>query len=96
VEDPGGAWLGLALARRDEACADAAILNAMWVAPEARGSRAVVLLCDACAAWAAARGLGALTLDVLAGNARARRAYESAGFTVTGDDTGDLVMTRLL
>jgi RimJ/RimL family protein N-acetyltransferase len=79
-------WLGLALARRDADRPAAAVINAMWVAPEARGGGARAL-CDACAAWAAERGLDEITLTVLADNANARRAYEAAGFAVQGRTT---------
>jgi GNAT superfamily N-acetyltransferase len=52
----GGRGLGLAMARLDES--RSAEVLAMWVAPEARGRRAARSLCDACAAWAAARASG--------------------------------------
>jgi RimJ/RimL family protein N-acetyltransferase len=80
-------WLGLALARRDDDRAGSAVVNAMWVSPEARGRRAATSLCDACADWAAERGLGELTLTVIAGNEAARRAYEAAGFVISGKTT---------
>ena len=63
---PEDEWLGLALVRRDADRPDAAVINAMWVAPEARGAGGSRALCDACAAWAAERGLAELTLTVLA------------------------------
>jgi RimJ/RimL family protein N-acetyltransferase len=80
-DDP---WLGLALVRLDPARPASAVVNAMWVAPGARGRGGSRLLCDACAAWAAARGCDELTLGVVAGNHAARRAYEAAGFAVRG------------
>jgi RimJ/RimL family protein N-acetyltransferase len=80
-------WLGLALVRPDGDRPGAAVLNAMWVAPEARGRRAAARLCDACARWAAERGLRQLTLTVVAGNDAGRRAYEAAGFRVCGTTT---------
>jgi RimJ/RimL family protein N-acetyltransferase len=80
VVDIHDRWLGLALARRDEESPGTAVLNAMWVAAEARGSGVAARLCDACADWAAERGLAELVLTVLVDNARARRAYEAAGF----------------
>jgi RimJ/RimL family protein N-acetyltransferase len=96
--------LGLALVRRDDERADTAVLNAMWVAPAARGSRAGAMLCDACAAWASARGLRELALTVVLGNDAALRAYEGAGFAVCGEATSsregrtlsELVMSRAL
>jgi len=84
---PEDEWLGLALVRRDADRPDAAVINAMWVAPEARGAGGSRALCDACAAWAAERGLAEVTLTVLADNPRARRAYEAAGFAVQGTTT---------
>ena len=80
-------WLGLALARRDGDRPGPAVLNAMWVSGAARGRGAAGALCDACAAWAAERGLRELTLTVLADNGAARRAYEAAGFVVRGPTT---------
>jgi ribosomal protein S18 acetylase RimI-like enzyme len=70
-------WLGFALVRD---AGEEAELNAMWVAPAARGRRVAAALCDACADWARARGFAQLRLFVYAGNAPARRAYEAAGF----------------
>lgn len=87
LTDAQDRWLGLALVRRDGNRPDAAVINAMWVAPEARGSGGSRALCDACAGWAAERGLDAITLTVLADNPRARRAYEAAGFVVQGTTT---------
>jgi RimJ/RimL family protein N-acetyltransferase len=77
-------WVGLALARLDDERTGGAMLNAMWVAPEARGRGAARLLCDACAGWAAAHGCDEIELDVVVGNDTARRAYEAAGFAVRG------------
>jgi predicted GNAT family acetyltransferase len=85
LEADDGRWL--ALARLDDEKPGSAILNAMWVAPEARGRRAARLLCEACAAWAAERGCRELTLTVVVDNDAARRAYESAGFAVCGETT---------
>ena len=87
LSDGQDRWLGLALVRRDADRPEAAVINAMWVAPEARGSGGARALCDACASWAAERGLDEVTLTVLADNPRARRAYEAAGFAVRGTTT---------
>lgn len=102
--EPGGAWSGLALVRRlDDAVAAKAAdaeLNAMWIAADARGSGGAKLLCDACANWAAALGLGRVRLVVREQNARAIAAYASAGFRVDDDARAaderhdSLVMTR--
>lgn len=97
-------WLGLALVRVDDDLPGSAALTAMWVSPEARGRGATALLCDACAAWAVARGLHELTLTVVVGNDVARRAYEAAGFTIRGETTrsrdertlDELIMSRAL
>ena len=83
VDDVGG-WVGMA---RAQAEADGAHLHGMWVAPKARGSGAAGLLCDACAAWAAERGFGYLSLDVFRANARAIAAHRRCGFTVTAEGT---------
>ncbi len=82
-----GRWLGMALVRPDDETPGAAVLNAMWVAPEARGRGNAQALCEACAQWAAAHGFGALLTAVVAGNAPARRTYESAGFVFERTDT---------
>lgn len=104
LEHDAGRWIGLALVRLDDERSDCAVLNAMWVAPESRGQGAAGLLCEACAAWAAARACRELTLTVVADNHAARRAYQAAGFAVCGETTwtGDgrtldeLVMVRSL
>lgn len=80
-------WLGLALVRRDDQRPAAAVLYAMWVAPEARGRRGGVALCDACAAWGSALGLEQLSLSVVVGNEPAERAYRAAGLVVSGQAT---------
>jgi GNAT superfamily N-acetyltransferase len=80
-------WLGMALVRLREEDPGLAALNAMWVAPEARGKGAAKLLGDACATWAAQHGCAELTLGIFTGNVRARRAYEAAGFVFTQDIT---------
>ncbi|WP_081686225.1 GNAT family N-acetyltransferase [Candidatus Solirubrobacter pratensis] len=104
LEADKGRWLGLTLVRLDDERPGWAVLNAMWVAPEAGGRRAAGLLCEACAAWAAERGSRQLTLKVVVGNEAARRAYEAAGFAVCGESTwvrdgrtvDQLVMARSL
>lgn len=101
--DADDRWLGLALARAAEAPAERrAVVNAMWVAPEARGRGAGRVLADACAAWAAERGFRSLELAVIAGNEAALRAYRAAGFAETGagrtlaDGRRELTMVRQL
>jgi GNAT superfamily N-acetyltransferase len=102
LEDHGGRWLGLAFVRVEESRPRCAALTGMWVAPAARGRGGGALLCDACIAWAAERGLQLLTLDVVVGNDRAVLVYESAGFAMRERSTWSrdgrtlevLVMTR--
>jgi ribosomal protein S18 acetylase RimI-like enzyme len=89
--DPDDRWLGMAVARRDEH--GAAVLNAMWVAPEARGRGAAKALCDACAAWAGERGFDSIDVEVFADNVAARGLYAVAGF-VTIRDGGLVAMRR--
>ena len=72
-----GRWLGMALVRPDED-ARHAVLNAMWVAPEARDRGNAQALCEACAQWAAAHGFSALLTAVVVGNEPARKTYESS------------------
>jgi GNAT superfamily N-acetyltransferase len=102
VDDPAGPFLGLAMAARDPAHPDGAVIYAMWVAPEVRGGDVGGLLCAACAGWARERGLVALRLAVFGGNAAARRAYARAGFVledraaITTDDGRALDELRMV
>ena len=79
VVDDDDRWLGMALVRADDETPGDAVLNAMWVAPEARGRGAARALCDACAAWAAEHGYPALKVAVIVANEPARRTYAAAG-----------------
>jgi ribosomal protein S18 acetylase RimI-like enzyme len=85
--DDGDTWLGMALARDDAPESPSAVINAMWVAPEARGMGGARLLCDACVAWASARGFPEVVLDVARGNTRALHVYEAAGFAIRSEET---------
>ncbi len=96
VTDDDDRWHGLALVRADDEHPGEAVINSMWVAPEARGSGAGRALCDACIAWAAERGLAAVNLCVMLGNEAARRLYETSGFVETGGTPHTLSMTRAL
>ena len=87
-------WLGIALARRDDR--GEAVLNAMWVAPEARGQGAARALCDACAKWAAGRGFATLEVEVFEDNTAGRRVYESARFVAHDSDGRLLTLRRAL
>lgn len=82
-----GEWLGMALVRLRDDDPRLAGLNAMWVAPEARGGGAVKLLCDACALWAVEHDCTDLVLGLFTPNVRARRAYEAVGFVFTEETT---------
>lgn len=55
-------------------------LAEIFVMPEARGKGLGRALIGACEDWSRARGHQLLTIGVLAGNARAIRAYEGAGY----------------
>ncbi len=104
VVDDEDRWLGTSLVRADADATGSAVLLAMWVAPEARGQGAARMLCDACAAWAAEHGFGALNVPVVVENEAARRAYESAGFVFShastwtggGRTLDELILTRTL
>lgn len=87
LTDSSDAWLGLALVRSDEPGSRSAVINAMWVAPEARGRDGAGVLCDACAAWAKEQVFPELMLDVVVGNDPALRAYAAAGFAIRGETT---------
>jgi GNAT superfamily N-acetyltransferase len=88
--DEAGAWVGLAVARRDPEASDVALVNGMWIAPAARGRGGSRSLADAAAGWAAERGFAALELAVLRGNEPALRAYLASGFSVVDDpDSAD-------
>ncbi len=55
-------------------------LAEIYVVPEARGTGLGRALIEGCEAWSMARGHKLLTINVLARNARAIRAYEGAGY----------------
>lgn len=89
VVDDEDRWLGMALVRADDESPGEAVVNAMWVAPEARRRGAAHALLEACADWARERHFRAVNLSVRIVNAPARAAYESAGFEfvrATGDE----------
>jgi RimJ/RimL family protein N-acetyltransferase len=87
TDDDDDQWLGLALVHRDDERPDEAVVNAMWVAPAARGRGLGHALCEACLAWAAERGLPRVRIHVFAGNGAARAMYEAVGFTPCGPGT---------
>jgi GNAT superfamily N-acetyltransferase len=59
-------------------------INAMWVAPEARGRGVGRALLDASEDWGRQRGLTATSLSVTAGNSAAEELYRSARYEPTG------------
>jgi GNAT superfamily N-acetyltransferase len=71
----------------------AGYLISLWVVGEARGRGVGAALVAEVVAWARARGLQRLFLDVGAHNAAARRLYERHGFVATGA-TGTLPPPR--
>ncbi|MGY5764139.1 GNAT family N-acetyltransferase [Brachybacterium sp. DNPG3] len=60
-------------------------LQAMWVTPTSRKAGLAQRLAEAVFAWAAEDGADTVTLYVGPTNTGARAAYESLGFTDTGD-----------
>jgi GNAT superfamily N-acetyltransferase len=55
-------------------------LAEIYVTPAARGAGHGRRLIEACEAWSRGRGHKVMTIGVLAGNVRAVRAYEGAGY----------------
>ena len=75
---------GLVAAVPDQNDASIMHLMAMWVHPNIRGTGAADALISAVKAWAVHKGATEVRLKVVAGNDRARRCYERAGFRPTG------------
>ena len=98
--DPVGA-AGLSVGQGPVAQAD---LIGMWVRPEVRGRSVGALLVQAVLDRAAVLGCDRVRLDVVDGNAPARRLYERMGFVATGvvtaypnaPDSTESEMVRLL
>jgi ribosomal protein S18 acetylase RimI-like enzyme len=80
VFEEAGEWLGFILIRRDDDHPPDAVINATWVAPQARGRGIATALTRECVGWARERGFPAVGVAVTAGNAAAQRTYEAAGF----------------
>jgi GNAT superfamily N-acetyltransferase len=78
--DPVGA-AGLSVAQGPLVQGD---LIGMWVRPQARGRSVGALLVQAVLDRAAERGCDRVRLEVVDGNAPARRLYERMGFVATG------------
>ena len=81
VVDDEDRWLGMALVRPDDESPGDAVVNAMWIAPEARRQGMGGALLEACVEWARAHRFRAVNLAVRTVNAPARAAYAAAGFT---------------
>jgi len=91
----GSAWFvataaeqfaGVVAGRRDpKAPAGQRHLNAMWLAPAARGGGLAAELVDVVVQWAREDGGTELTLGVFAANQRAIGCYRKCGFEPTGE-----------
>ncbi|MFC0552820.1 GNAT family N-acetyltransferase [Planotetraspora thailandica] len=77
-------WGVLGPCRDDDAENEAGEIYALYVAPARIGTGAGRTLMDALIARAGEAGFATLTLWVIAGNRRARRFYERAGFRFDG------------
>jgi GNAT superfamily N-acetyltransferase len=75
---------GIAMVYIDEHDGSTAGLGHMWVDEDRRGSGLAAGLLASAEAWALDRAASKMRLWVTEGNARARRAYERAGFAPTG------------
>ena len=80
IVDEDDRWLGMALVRPDDESPGDAVINAMWVAPEARRQGMGRALLEACVDWAREHRFRAVNLAVRTVNAPARAAYAAAGF----------------
>jgi ribosomal protein S18 acetylase RimI-like enzyme len=81
----GSRSVGLAYGRLEEGRPEVAHLGAMWVDPAARRLGTGRALVAAVIAWARARGVRCVELQVTEANALAERLYASAGFVATGE-----------
>jgi L-amino acid N-acyltransferase YncA len=86
VEDGEGTVAGYALAAaaRDDDAAGLGEVEAIYLAPGARGRGLGIALLDAAVAGLARAGLATVVLWVLTANTAARRFYERAGFRLDG------------
>ena len=84
AEDGTGGGGGMAGGIADPEDPAGALLVAMWVGPEHRGSGLADQLVAAVTAWAAAERRSTVRLRVEEHNLRARRCYERLGFRPTG------------
>jgi RimJ/RimL family protein N-acetyltransferase len=84
ILEADGEPCGLVAGVRDEHDASVVHLMATWVHPDFRGTGSADLLVSSLKRWAAEAGATKVRLNVVAGNERARRCYERAGFRATG------------
>lgn len=84
VAEDGDVWLGVVGAFVRVNSLEVQLIS-MWVAPEARGRGVARDLIRAVATWTLGRGSARVVLFVQEANAPARRLYEQAGFSLTGD-----------
>jgi ribosomal protein S18 acetylase RimI-like enzyme len=85
VADLDGRLVGNAGGHASAADPGTTIVFAVYVTPSCRGTGVVDQLIDQVAGWSRAAGRDRLVLEVVAGNARAIRAYERLGFAQTGE-----------
>ena len=77
-------------------------VSGLWIAPVARGTRAVDALVDACESVVQTAGATTVALWVMEDNDRGRRAYVRLGYTTTGtrtparDGRDELMMVKTL
>jgi ribosomal protein S18 acetylase RimI-like enzyme len=84
VVDGDGSFRGMAAAFLEREGRSAHVWG-MWVDPGLRGRGLARRLIDALDAWAVSAGAARLRLHATEPNTAARRLYESAGFTPTGE-----------
>lgn len=84
VAEEDGRALGLVFGLLDKELLNTGHVGGMWVDPGARGTGAGRALLNAAIDWARSRELERLELRVTEGNDSARRRYEAAGFSDTG------------
>ena len=85
IAERGGAPVGMTLAVIEAIDPARAHLNAMWVAPEARGGGLGGALLEAALRWSRGRAALELVLGVAEDNGPARALYERRGFRDTGE-----------
>ena len=101
--DDSGEAVGSIVGATDLSDSQIALLLAMWVEPQARGTGAADVLVGAVVRWAVAEHHVAIQLHVTEGNTRAERVYQRNGFERTGrsqlrerDGVAEIEMERRL